>query len=71
MKENRNWYPMPRGEKWYLIGLVLYVTLFLLPWSYQIELLNVSLVVWGSILLFFIAPIAGLYLVLTENSERT
>jgi hypothetical protein len=67
LQKKSNWYPIPRRDGVFALGLVLYAVIFFLPWSYDIEILNVSLLAWGAYLLHLIAPIAGILLALRDK----
>ncbi|SES63807.1 hypothetical protein SAMN05421676_10124 [Salinibacillus kushneri] len=70
MKESRNWFPMPKKDAIFFIAIVLYVLLFFLPWTYEIKLLDISLVAWGGSLLFFLTPITGILVALSERQDK-
>lgn len=75
MGKNKNWFKMPKKDVIFLIGIVLYVLMFFLPWTYEIKILGVSLLAWGGALLFLLAPITGIILTLVndhpENNQET
>jgi|GEM_PF-4917082 len=67
---NNNWFKIPKRDGIFGVSIVLYVVLFFLPWSYDIKILNISLLAWAAALLFLLAPVTGLVLTLVEKSER-
>ncbi|MFZ5633338.1 MAG: hypothetical protein ACOY40_10875 [Bacillota bacterium] len=73
MDKKGNWFPIPRRELYLLLFLVLYPTIFFLPWSYNIMVLNVSLLAWGAYALFFLAPIISIITLMNghRSSEKT
>lgn len=71
MDKKDNWYKLRTGEKFFLVSIIFYVILFFLPWSYNIMILDITLMAWAGLLLFFLAPITGLYLILTEKTENS
>ncbi|QQK76563.1 hypothetical protein HUG15_13990 [Salicibibacter cibarius] len=61
---------MPFREGLLIILIVLFLLVFMLPWSYDITFLNISLVAWGGLSLQLIIPL--LAIVLTwENKKRS
>lgn len=73
MDKKGNWFPIPRRELYLLLFLVLYPTIFFLPWSYNIMVLNVSILAWGAYALFFLAPIISIITLVMghRSSEKT
>lgn len=69
--EKNNWFKMPKRDGIFGLSIILYVVLFFLPWSYDIKLLNISLLAWAAALLFLLAPITGLLLTQVEETEKT
>ncbi|UJL45521.1 hypothetical protein KFZ58_14095 [Virgibacillus sp. NKC19-16] len=70
MPNSKNWFRIPLRDGLFLIGLIGYVVAIFLPWSYDIKILNISLLAWGAGLLFLLAPITGIILTLAEKSRR-
>jgi uncharacterized integral membrane protein len=70
MSKNSNWFSVSRHDGIFLIAILLYVVVFFLPWSYDIKILNVSLLAWGAYLLFLFAPIIGICLAFQIKSEK-
>jgi len=67
MEKKGNWFHIPRRELYLLLFLVIYPTIFFLPWSYNVMVLNVSLLAWGAYALFFLAPIISIITLVTGN----
>ncbi|WP_211202225.1 hypothetical protein [Salicibibacter cibarius] len=68
--KEKNWFKMPFREGLLIILIVLFLLVFMLPWSYDITFLNISLVAWGGLSLQLIIPL--LAIVLTwENKKRS
>lgn len=73
MDKKGNWFPMPRRELYLILFLIIYPTIFFLPWSYNVMFLNVSMLAWGAYALFFLAPIISIITLVTthKNSLKT
>ncbi|PIC62692.1 hypothetical protein CSV79_15710 [Sporosarcina sp. P13] len=63
----KNWFLLSRRNLLFVIALIAYPIIFFLPWSYDILLLEVSLLAWSAFLLSLLAPTIGILLVLTEK----
>ena len=66
---SNQWFHLPRRDGLFLLGLVLYPVIFFLPWSYEIKILNVTLLAWGAYLLHILAPVTAIWLILTSRSQ--
>jgi hypothetical protein len=66
---SNQWFHLPRRDGLFLLGLVLYTVIFFLPWSYEIKILNVTLLAWGAYLLHILAPATAIWLILTSKSQ--
>lgn len=60
MKNKGSWYSLPTYEKIFLIGMIMYVIILFLPWTYHLKILNISSWVWGAQLLQFLIPAVGI-----------
>lgn len=70
MEKKSNWFSMPKKDAILLIGIIIYVIIFFFPWTYDIKILNISLLAWGGALLFLLAPITGMILAFVEKGEK-
>lgn len=70
MEKKSHWFHMPKKDGIFILFLVIYVVLFFLPWSYEMTLLNISLLAWGASFLFLLAPVLGIVLTLAEKSKN-
>lgn len=69
MKE-KNWFPFPRHDGLFIIGLVLYTIIFFSPWTYDVMILNITLLAWGAYLLCILAPVTGILLALRGHDTN-
>lgn len=60
--KDENWFKMPFREGLLIILIVLFLIVFMLPWSYDVTILNISLVAWGGLVLHLIIPILAIIL---------
>ncbi|WP_054635891.1 MULTISPECIES: hypothetical protein [Bacillaceae] len=65
-----NWYRLPKGEGWFLVGIFLYAGVFFLPWSYDVMILHLTLQAWGAYALHLIAPVVAIYLIIRSKSKE-
>jgi hypothetical protein len=71
LKNKGNWIVMPLRERIFLVALVVYAVVFFLPWTHDITFLNLSIMVWGTYLLTFMAPIISIIFLLSEKPQRS
>ncbi|MCM3584995.1 hypothetical protein M3182_04445 [Mesobacillus maritimus] len=69
MQEN-NWFPLPRRDGLFILGLLLYTVIFFSPWTYNVMILNISLLAWGAYLLCILAPLTGIMLALKDKEAN-
>ncbi|MBU8906942.1 hypothetical protein [Desertibacillus haloalkaliphilus] len=69
MNKNKQWFSLPRRDCFFLIGILLYTIIFFLPWSYEITILNITLVAWAAYLLHVLAPIVGILLIIMDKNQ--
>ncbi|AXF55353.1 hypothetical protein [Salicibibacter kimchii] len=67
---DKNWFKMPSREGLLIILIVLFLIVFMLPWSYDVTILNISLVAWGGLALLVILPILAILLTWEKKSVR-
>ncbi|MBM7715020.1 hypothetical protein JOC94_001992 [Bacillus thermophilus] len=60
MKNKGSWYSLPTYEKIFLIGIIIYIIILFLPWTYHQKILNISSWVWGAQLLQLLIPAVGI-----------
>ncbi|MBF7082750.1 hypothetical protein IT084_07125 [Desulfallas sp. Bu1-1] len=69
MLNKKNWFSMPKRELFLLLFLIIYPIVFFLPWTYNIMILNVTLLAWGAYALYFLAPIVSI--IVLSSEQRT
>ena len=67
MQKKKNWYSLPKHEIYLLLFLIIYPTIFFLPWSYNIMFLNVSLLAWSALVLSIVAPVISIIMLVNEH----
>ncbi|MBB6450120.1 hypothetical protein HNR44_002098 [Geomicrobium halophilum] len=65
--KGKKWYKIRPRDGIFLLGIFFYVIVFFLPWSYDVMILNVSLVAWGAYLLHVLVPAVGILLIISEK----
>ncbi|GAK09045.1 hypothetical protein [Geomicrobium sp. JCM 19038] len=63
-----NWFTMQRRDKAFLIVLFGFITLFMLPWTHSIYILNISLLAWAAYFGCVFMPLIAL--VITFEKSR-
>ncbi len=53
-----NFFPMPRGDRWYLLAILLFAVV--LPWSHRIQVAGMALFGWLMAALMVVAPVVAL-----------
>jgi hypothetical protein len=67
--QEKNWFPFPRRDGLFIFGLIVYTIIFFSPWTYDVMILNISLLAWGAYLLCILAPLGGILLALGEKES--
>ncbi|QDI90490.1 hypothetical protein EPH95_04260 [Salicibibacter halophilus] len=68
--KDNNWFKMPFREGFLIILIVLFLIVFMLPWSYDVTILNISLVAWAGLALQLVIPILALILTWEKKNVR-
>ncbi len=55
-----NFFPMPRGDRWYILAILLFVVVSFLPWSHSIQVAGMALFGWLMAALMVVAPVVAL-----------
>ena len=55
-----NFFPMPRGDRWYILAILGFAVLSFLPWSHAIEVAGMALFGWLMAALMVVAPVVAL-----------
>jgi glucan phosphoethanolaminetransferase (alkaline phosphatase superfamily) len=66
-----NWFLLQRKEVYFIVGVLLYMLVFFMPWSYNITFLNVSLLAWAAYFMLFLGPIWGILLTLSDPKSAS
>lgn len=61
---------IPRKDLALLGGIVVYVIVTFLPWTYSISIAGVGLIAWLMLGLMLLAPLAGLILTLLDKDDE-
>lgn len=67
--QEKNWFLFPRRDALFILGLIVYTIIFFSPWTYDVMILNISLLAWGAYLLCILAPVTGILLALGEKES--
>ncbi|QQK80479.1 hypothetical protein HUG20_11615 [Salicibibacter cibi] len=68
--KEKNWFKMPFREGLLIILIVLFLIVFMLPWSYDITFLNISLVAWIGLSLQLVIPLLAIALTWENKKEN-
>ncbi len=55
-----NFFPMPRGDRWYILAILLFAVVSFLPWSHSIQVAGMALFGWLMAALMVVAPVVAL-----------
>ena len=55
-----NFFPMPRGDRWYILAILVFALVSFLPWSHSIEVAGMALFGWLMAALMVVAPVVAL-----------
>lgn len=55
-----NFFPMPRGDRWYLIAIIVFSFISFLPWSQGIHVAGMALFGWLMAALMVLSPTIAL-----------
>ena len=55
-----NFFPMPRGNRWYILTILVFAIVSFLPWSHRIEVAGMALFGWLMAALMVVAPVVAL-----------
>ena len=55
-----NFFPMPRGDRWYILAILLFAVVSFLPWSHRIQVAGMALFGWLMAALMVVAPVVAL-----------
>ena len=55
-----NFFPMPRGDRWYILAILVFAVVSFLPWSHSIEVAGMALFGWLMAALMVVAPVVAL-----------
>jgi apolipoprotein N-acyltransferase len=64
-------YPMKRGDFWYLIAIITFAFISFLPWSRRIIISGMALFGWMMAALMIISPAAVLVRLIIERQKET
>ena len=65
-----NFFPLPRGDRWYMLAVLLFAVVSFLPWSHRVEVGGMALFGWMMAGLMVLAPAVAL-LRLRVRAPRT
>jgi len=63
----KQWFPMKKTDRYFLLGLLVIVVLLFLPWTYEVTIFNISLLAWGAYLLHVLIPAVSIWLIKREK----
>ena len=55
-----NFFPMPRGDRWYILAILFFAVVSFLPWSHSIQVGGMALFGWLMAVLMVVAPVIAL-----------
>ncbi len=55
-----NFFPMPRGDRWYILVILVFAVVSFLPWSHSIQVAGMALFGWLMAALMVVAPVVAL-----------
>ncbi|MDZ7369363.1 MAG: hypothetical protein ONB43_26430 [candidate division KSB1 bacterium] len=55
-----NFFPMPRGDRWYLLVIIVFSFISFLPWTQRIHLAGMALFGWLMAALMILSPTIAL-----------
>ena len=55
-----SFFPMPRGDRWYILAILLFAVVSFLPWSHSIQVAGMALFGWLMAILMVVAPVVAL-----------
>ena len=65
-----NFFPMPRGDRYFALAVVVVAVLALLPWSHHIMIKGLALLGWLMAALMLIAPTVALWRLVSADANR-
>ena len=65
-----DFYPMKRGDFWYLIAIIVFALISFLPWSRRIIISGMALFGWMMAALMIISPTLVLVRVILEKRKK-
>ncbi len=64
-----NFFPMPRGDRWYLIIIILLSFISFLPWTQGIQVAGMALFGWLMAALMMLSPTIALIRLLRRHAS--
>ncbi|MCI0693794.1 hypothetical protein L0337_17525 [candidate division KSB1 bacterium] len=65
-----NFFPMPRGDRWYLIVIIVFSFISFLPWSQGIHVAGMALFGWLMTALMVLSPTIALIRLIRHRVSR-
>ena len=64
-----NFFPLPRGDRWYIVALLVFAAVSFLPWSHTIDVAGMALFGWLMAGLMVLAPVVALFWLRARSSH--
>ena len=69
-KSKMDFYPLPRGDRWYILALLVFAVVSFLPWTHTVEVAGMALFGWLMAALMVVAPAVALLRLRTRKSRK-
>lgn len=66
-----DFFPLPRGDRWFILSILAFAVVAFLPWTHTIEVAGMALFGWMMAALMVVAPIVALVRLKAQSLHDT